>query len=207
MAPRARPHARSPAKRRQILEGARQAFGSLGYERTSVDLVASRAGVSKATVYAHFGDKKSLFVACFSEEADALRDELRRSLGAVGGDPRLALRRVGEKLVRVLISPAFVSLYRHTAAEAERFPEVGETLFARGPAVVYGAVAEWLARWEALGVLRLDDARLAAVQLVMLCQGDLVIRAQLGVRRQPSAPEVRAVVRAAVRAFLRAHAP
>jgi TetR/AcrR family transcriptional repressor of mexJK operon len=197
----------SPLKRRQILEGARRAFSELGYERASVDLIASRAGVAKATVYNHFEDKKALFVACFSEEADAVRDELRLSLGEAGGDPEVALRRVGEKLVHILVSPAFVSLYRYTAAEAERFPEVGEALFARGPTVVYQAVTAWLKRWEALGVIRLDDARAAAVQFVMLCQGDLVVRAQLGVMHRPAAGEVRATVGRAVRTFLRAHAP
>jgi TetR/AcrR family transcriptional regulator, mexJK operon transcriptional repressor len=198
---------RSPAKRRQILEGARLAFGELGYERSSVDLVAARAGVAKATVYSHFDDKKALFVACFSQEADALREELRQSLTEPGGDLRISLRRVGEKLVRILVSPAFVSLYRQTAAEAARFPEVGETLFARGPAVVYQALADWLRRWEALGALRLDDARSAAVQFVMLCQGDLVVRSQLGILPRASDTEVRDTVRRAVRTFLLAYAP
>jgi TetR/AcrR family transcriptional repressor of mexJK operon len=197
----------SPVKRRQILAGARLAFGELGYERTSVDLAAARSGVGKATVYNHFKDKKALFVACVSEEADEVREELRRSLREAGGDPVVSLRRVGEQLLRVLISPAFVSLHRHAVAEADHFPEVGRTFFARGPTVVYGAVADWLTRWESLGVLRLDDARSAAVQFVLLCQGDLVIRAQLGVMHRPAAHEVRDTVRRAVRTFLRAYAP
>jgi TetR/AcrR family transcriptional regulator, mexJK operon transcriptional repressor len=195
----------SPVKRRQILEGARLAFGELGYERASVDLVAARAGVGKATVYNHFLDKKSLFAACYSEDADEVRDELRRSLRQAGGDPEIGLRRVGEKLLRILTSPAFVSLHRHAVAEADRFPEVGVTFFTRGPVVVYGAVADWLRRWEALGVLRLDDAHAAAVQFVLLCQGDLVVRAQLGVVRRPPAGEVHATIRRAVRTFLLAY--
>ena len=50
----------SSAKRRQILDGARQVFSELGYERASVDQIAARAGVSKATVYNHFQDKKAI---------------------------------------------------------------------------------------------------------------------------------------------------
>ncbi|MBK9519947.1 MAG: TetR/AcrR family transcriptional regulator [Anaeromyxobacter sp.] len=197
----------STVKRRQILAGARLAFGELGYERTSVDLVATRAGVGKATVYNHFEDKQALFLACFSEEADALREALRRSLGQAGGDPAVALRRVGEQVVRTLISPAFLSLYRHTVAETERFPELGEAFFERGPAVVYQAIAAWLRRWEALGALRLADPHAAAVQFVGLCQGTLVLRARLGLRPSPSTEVVRATVRDAVRAFLRAYGP
>jgi AcrR family transcriptional regulator len=193
-------------KRRQILAGARAAFGELGYERASVDAIAARACVSKATVYNHFEDKRALFVACFSEEADALREELRRSLGEAEGDLAAALQRVGEKMVRILVSPAIVSLYRHTAAEAGRFPEVGQTLFERGPAVVYGAVTAWLERWRARGELRLDDPSSAAIQFVMLCQGDLGIRSQLGVEPRPSGADVRESVRRAVGTFLRAYA-
>jgi AcrR family transcriptional regulator len=195
----------SPVKRRQILAGARLAFGELGYQRASVDLVASRAGVGKATVYNHFGDKKALFAACYSEDADEIRDELRRSLQSVGGDLELAMRRVGEQLLRILTSSAFVSLHRHVVAEADRFPEVGETFFARGPVVVYQAIADWLERWEELGVLRLGDPRAAAVQFVLLCQGDLVVRAQLGILPSPSAAEVRATIRRAVATFLAAY--
>ena len=196
---------RSPEKRRQILAGARAEFGAHGYERTSVDLVAARAGVSKATVYGHFEDKKALFLACFSEEADDLREGLKRAFAEAGGDPAVNMRRAGERLLKVLVSPAFVSLYVHTAAEAERFPEVGEALFARGPTQVYAAVAEWLRRWEALGAVALTDARAAAVQFVQLCHGDLVIRAQLGVTPRPGAADIRATVRRAVAVFLRAY--
>jgi AcrR family transcriptional regulator len=196
----------SPQKRRQILEGARAAFGELGYERASVDLVAARAGVSKATIYNHFDDKRALFVACFSEEADGLREALRRSLGEPDGDLVASLEQVGRDLVRILTSPAIVSLYRHTIAEVGRFPEVGETLFARGPAAVYAAVAGWLERWGARGALRLDDVRAAAVQFTMLCQGDLVVRSQLGVAPAPTEDEVRDMVRRAVQAFVRAYA-
>jgi AcrR family transcriptional regulator len=205
MAVPARPPELSPQKRRQILAGARGIFAELGYERASLDRVAARAGVSKATIYNHFTDKRALFVACFSEEADALRDELRNSLGEPEGDLRLALARGGEELVRILVSPAIVCLYRHTIAEAGRFPEVGETLFERGPAVVYSAVSAWLRRWAERGALRLDEPRAAAVQFVMLCQGDLVIRAQLGVEPAPSDAAVQATVRRAVDAFVRAY--
>ena len=196
-----------PRKRLQILDGARATFGELGYERASVDLIAARAGVSKATVYNHFADKKALFFAAFSDEADSVRDELRRSLADAGGDLRDALQRVGEQLVRVLVSPAFVALYRHTSAEAARFPELGATLFSRGPEVVYGAVAAWLERWQAQGALRLDDSRSAAVQFVLLCQGDLVVRAQLGIDSSPADDRVRDTVRRAVRTFVRAYSP
>ena len=192
-------------KRRQILVGARQAFCELGYERASVELVAARAGVAKATVYHHFADKKALFVACFSEHADEMRTGLRAAFAEPAGELEAALQQAGEKLLAVVLSPAIIALYRHATAEAVRFPEVGQAVFERGPAVVYDLVAAYLARWHEQGALRVEDPRAAAVQFVGLCQADPALRIHLGLPR-PAEGEVRDAVRRAVRTFLRAFA-
>lgn len=193
-------------KRRQILAGARRAFCEMGFERASVDLIAAEAGVSKATVYNHFHDKKALFVACYSEQADELREGVHRALqGEPAGDPEHALQTVGEQLLALLLTPAIVSLYRHTSAEAARFPEIGQILFDRGPAVLNEKIAGYLQRWAERGALRLDDPRAAAQDLLMLCHGDLVIRAQLGILEYPADDAVRRTVARAVAVFLRAY--
>ncbi len=193
------------AKRRQILAGARKAFCELGYERASVELVAARAGVAKATVYSHFQDKKALFVASFSEHADEMREGLRAAFAEPAGELGMALQQAGEKLLAVVLSPAIVALYRHATAEAVRFPEVGQAVFERGPAGVYDLVAAYLRRWHEQGALRVDDPRAAAVQFIGLCQADLAVRIHLGLPR-PAAGEVRDAVKRAVRTFLRAYA-
>lgn len=200
------PQAGSP-KRRKIVVGAREVFGELGYERTSVDQIAARAGVSKATVYHHFQDKKALFVASFSEEADELREGVRCMLhrepeGAVGP----ALQAVGERLLTLFLAPTIIGFYRQAYAEIARFPELGETLFERGPGALFAVVAEYLWRWHERGALRIEDASAAAVHFVMLCHGDLVLRGQLGVLPEPLGPAISATVRRGVAVFLRAHA-
>lgn len=50
-------------KRATILDGAIDVFISMGYELASMDKIAETAGVSKRTVYNHFGSKESLFQA------------------------------------------------------------------------------------------------------------------------------------------------
>ena len=49
------------SKAETILQGAMQEFLAKGYSTASMDRVAAAAGVSKATVYSHFGDKETLF--------------------------------------------------------------------------------------------------------------------------------------------------
>src|SRR5689334_21317304 len=54
--------ARTRAKREQIRAAAGRLFLELGYERASMDAIASAAGVSKQTLYHHYAAKERLFV-------------------------------------------------------------------------------------------------------------------------------------------------
>ena len=58
--------------RAAILKAATQVFGELGLSRSSIGVIAARAGVSPATVYRYFGDKNDIFRCLLS----AVRDEL-----------------------------------------------------------------------------------------------------------------------------------
>ena len=57
-------------KRAAILEAAKRMFTHSGFERASMDQIAAEAGVSKLTVYSHFGDKDSLFAAAVQSHCE-----------------------------------------------------------------------------------------------------------------------------------------
>ena len=50
-------------RRREILEAALAAFGSKGFNETTVDEIAQAAGVAKGTVYLYFDSKEHLLLA------------------------------------------------------------------------------------------------------------------------------------------------
>lgn len=195
------------SKRGQVLVGARAVFSEVGFERACVDEIAARAGVSKATVYHHFRDKKALYAAYLSEEVDGMRESVRCMLlrSKPTGDIAPALQHTGERLLALFLDPAIVKFYRNSSAEVERFPELGQMLFDNGPAAMIAVISEYLWRWHEHGALRLEDPHVAAVQFVMLCHGDLVARSQLGVLPDPLGPAIEETVRGAVAMFLRAH--
>ena len=195
-----------PEKRRKILDAARKVFAEHGFERASVDQIATRAGVSKATVYNHFADKKALFVAAVVEATDELSTHLKACLECSAGDVEAALRAIGEEIMALWLSPSTSALYRQAIAEAARLPEIGRMVFERGTQAIYDAVASHLARWSAAGALDIDDPRAAAITFVALCHGDLVTRMRLGVLEYPVDGAVRETVDRAVRTFVRAHA-
>ena len=53
-----------------VLRAARRAFLAGGFGAVSMDAIAREAGVSKATVYAHFGSKEELFGAVVADVAE-----------------------------------------------------------------------------------------------------------------------------------------
>ncbi len=194
-----------PAKRRQILTGARQVFAELKFERANVNLIAARAGVSKATVYNHFEDKKALFVAAVVQECDDLRAGLERCLERPVGAAEQGLQLLGEKVMAVSLAPPIAALYRQAVAEAARLPEIGRMLFERGTLAIQEALASHLARWNEAGALRIEDPRSAAIAFVALCQGDLAIRSRLGILEYPVDEQIRETVKRAVAIFVAAH--
>src|SRR5690348_17437726 len=67
-------------KRAAILEAAKRLFPQHGFEGTSMDAVAAEAGVSKLTVYSHFGGKEALFietVRCKCDRSEEHTSELQ----------------------------------------------------------------------------------------------------------------------------------
>ena len=65
---------RSPdeEKRRRILQVSFEAFGELGYKKTTIKHIADRAGIAPGSIYTYFQDKDELFLSAISEIWDRL---------------------------------------------------------------------------------------------------------------------------------------
>lgn len=79
--------------RRRILEAAAHAFAEHGFEGAGVDDIARRAGVNKAMLYYHVGDKAALFGAVAIEFIAGVRATIEERVAAVD-DPREKIRAV-----------------------------------------------------------------------------------------------------------------
>lgn len=66
--------------RKAILEAAISLFGSKGYDKTSVDQLARKAGVGKGTIYSYFRTKSEIFLAFCEDELDVLHLEMDRKV-------------------------------------------------------------------------------------------------------------------------------
>jgi AcrR family transcriptional regulator len=74
------------ARREQLLDVGRALFAEKGFEATSIEEIAARAGVSKPVVYEHFGGKEGLYAVVVDREMSDLLDRLTSALSE--GHPR-----------------------------------------------------------------------------------------------------------------------
>ncbi|MEP6599297.1 MAG: TetR/AcrR family transcriptional regulator [Actinomycetota bacterium] len=80
----ARPRIRMTGKERreQLLNVGRSLFAEKGYEATSIEEIAARAGVSKPVVYEHFGGKEGLYAVVVDREMQSLLNRIASALTA-----------------------------------------------------------------------------------------------------------------------------
>lgn len=193
-------------KSRQILDAAGQVFLSEGYAAASMDGIARKAGVSKATLYAYFPGKDALFGAMVAERCRAMLDQESFAADHEAPLPE-AMRRLIDFWLRFLVNPKVVATYRTVLAEGARFPDLARAFFEAGPAQGHAWVSAWIAEEQRRGRLRADlSPRAAAAQFIALLRGELYIKIALGLVTEPSEEAIQAEVTAATDTLLRAFA-
>lgn len=191
-------------KREAIIEAAVGEFRANGFEATSMDRIATAAGVSKRTVYNHFPSKEELFAQILSQLYRRIHENL--------GVPYRADRPLREQLQELLWQKMsllndlnFIDLARVAISEAIRSPERAREMMERMSAREEGLTV-WIRAAAADGKLRLSDPVFAASQLQGLIKG-VAFWPQISLA-QPTLPPAmqKQVIDAAIEMFLRCYA-
>nr|WP_232843784.1 TetR/AcrR family transcriptional regulator [Rhodobacter amnigenus] len=161
------------------MAGARDIFLRDGFEGASVDDIARAAGVSKATLYSYFPDKRLLFMEVARAECLRAADEAE---ALIDDDAAVAdvLRLAGERIVAFAQSDFGQRMFRMCVAEADRFPALGAAFYDSGPKLIRERLTRYLAKAVERGELRIEDLDLAADQFAQLCKANLHDRAVFG---------------------------
>lgn len=185
----------------QVLQGARDVFLSDGFEGASVDEIARVAGVSKATLYSYFPDKRLLFMEVARVECQR---QSRNALDNIdmAAEPRVVLRQTGLHYLRFITSHFGQQIFRICVAESDRFPELGQRFYDSGPAVFRAEMASYFQQSQARGELVIDDFILGADQFGELCKADIWPRLIFGVIQSVTPEEIDRIVSAAVETFM-----
>jgi TetR/AcrR family transcriptional repressor of mexJK operon len=187
-----------------ILEAAKKLFVEQGFDRVSMDQIAAAAGVSKLTVYSHYGDKESLFsaaIACKCEE------QVSGGLFAIDHDKPLReqLLDIGRAFFALTISDEAMSVQRVVTARTTA-PKLGRLFWEAGPRRIQLAMEQFLRGEVAAGKLDIDDVHRACSQFFCLLKGEPHMLMLCGYGAPPPA-DAEAHVQASVDMFLRAYAP
>ena len=189
-------------KRADILSAATGSFFEHGYAATSIERVAARAGVSKVTVYNHFGDKEGLFAAAVEAECERMRGHF--DITAIGGGTlRERMTAIGMAMSAFLSRPQMVQFERRIAAETERHPAIGAAFLAAGPHRMKRAFTALLIAMNDSGEVAIEDTDLAAEQFVAMCKGMGDLDRRFGMAHDPVLDRKR--VDGAVEVFCRAY--
>jgi TetR/AcrR family transcriptional regulator, mexJK operon transcriptional repressor len=121
------PRADALKLRERILEVATELFLEQGYGSTSIEAVASRAGISKRTFYDRFDDKAALFAAVVHHIIEHIRPPASVPLLAGANLPEV-LRRLAGLILRAALSPPAIALHRLVTGESSRFPELASAV-------------------------------------------------------------------------------
>ena len=198
-----RNEAPAASKAESILAAAKRTFLESGFGAVSMDTIAREAGVSKATVYAHFAGKEELFGAVIGRECE--RHFAGFSAGELDpADLRASLTTLGRRFLDLLLSPDAIALHRIILGEVSRFPALGAVFWHAGPERNLGQIESFLRAADAAGTLDMADSRLAAEQFVGLVRGETQLRHLLRLGGDADQEKIRLLVAAAVNTFLRA---
>lgn len=194
----------SAAKREAIIKAAANVFMTSGYEAASMDQIAAAAGVSKQTVYSHFGAKDLLFEGIVKSRCASLMgsDDLPVD---IDGDVETVLTTTALRFMRLVTSGEGLTLYRVILAESGRFPELAKAFYRAGPRAATDRLAVYLAAQAKIETIKVDDPQTSAEMFFAMLRDDLYLRCLLGLQDGPTDADIERRARRAVQMFIHAH--
>lgn len=190
------------SKNEAILDAALEVMAERGL-MASMDEIARRAGVSKQTIYNHYGSKAEL--------ARAMSERRAHEIGAALDAPG-ALDRPAETLAayaRILLSAVLntrgMAIYRMAMAAATTMPDVAQAIYEAGPRASRQRLADFLRLENAAGRLSCPDPLQAAEFFGGMVLNRYQTAALLGVDIPLGDDEIAAVAEEATRRFMRAY--
>lgn len=202
MAQRAPGRPKDLEKREAILDAAQSLFAQRGVDGAPIEAIAAQSGVSKVTVYAHFGDKGKIFEALVQRETERLTRELARTTSdATTLEERLV--NFGIALVQVMTEPCHLALDKALSLEAQRNPALGRRFYEAGPGHVCAMLSDLIARATAAGECSTGDPDRAARDLMALWLGFTAIERRFCGGCLPDVDVLTAHIRRTTQLYLR----
>lgn len=170
-----------------------------------MDAIASEAGVSKLTVYSHFTDKETLFVAAIRERC---QEQMPSTLFSIdrSAPVRRQLEAIGHAFFSLITQPESIALHRLITAGTPTSHKLAQLFWDSGPRLLHDDFEKFLRQEVEDGQLEIEDVPRAASQFFALLKGELHARMLCGCSQPVTPIDTDVHVRATVEFFLRAYA-
>lgn len=145
----------SPEKTEAILTGGMQEFLAHGYAATSMDRVAIAAKVAKATVYNHFQDKESLFVALIQRLVEQKFQSIfgMADTKVLQMPPEVVLKSFANRILDLGSSePQFLNFMRLIIGESGRFPQLARVFVRDIEQTAFKRLCDYLTHYPQLNL-------------------------------------------------------
>lgn len=157
-------------KQEAILSSAFHEFCEQGIAGSSIEGIAARAGVSKVTIYNHFGTKENLFAECVSAECQRMRGSLH-TVPLCETNLRIKLVAFGCSALEFLTRPEIIRFERRIAAEIEHHPQIGLMFLDSGPRRMQKSLSDVFRQAVDDGQLTQCDPHMAAGHFFGMLKG------------------------------------
>jgi len=189
------------AKAEAMLVAAAEVISERGFG-APVEAIAKRAGVSKQTLYNHFGGKAGLLRALIRQRVD----DLTAPLAEGGAGTEAILAAFAFDLMQAMLSPANVALTRVAIQGAVDMPEIAQAMHETGALAALARLADFLRAETAAGRLDVDDPD-GAAELFVGMIGTRQVRALMGLPLDTDTATLERLCATIARRFVAAYAP
>lgn len=163
----------------RILEEAANVFLEKGFTGATMNEIASRAGITKQTVYARFSSKDALFEALASRFSGHVSRPLQVADDSMRS-PRDFLIQLAIEVLQVLRDPNSQRLFVVLAAEARAFPDLASTTWVQGPGRLRTRLRSFFDAQIALKQMAIPNPDFAVEQFFGLLVGPIFGRLLFG---------------------------
>lgn len=192
------------AKSEAILDAAVEVIGERGLS-APMAAIARHAGVSKQTVYNHYGSKAELMRALMQRRVESITASLREP-GAVE-NPTEALEAYARSVLETVITTKSYSMMRVIILGSGEMPDIAQEVFEAGPLNARRQLAKFLETETRLGRMKVEDFDQAAEFFSGMVMGHSQLRSLLRLPSDKTQEQFGRLAREAAERFMRAYAP
>jgi TetR/AcrR family transcriptional repressor of mexJK operon len=192
------------AKNEAILDAASDVLFERGLA-APLDEIARRAGVSKQTIYNHYGSKAELVRALIERRAQLITAPL--DVPGAEDRPEAALAAYARVLLETIIMERGVRLMRLIIESAPTQPEIAHAVFGATAGASRSKLSAFLEREARAGRLAIPEPAEAAIFFSGMVIGHHQLQGLLGLPHTLTADGIDHIAREAARRFMRAYAP